>query len=117
MIKFSNVKINLFKSPYGSLIGNGTVNVANILEVKFKLMKGPKGIFASLPSTKGEKDGKTVYYNDVKIVNQEDYFEFQNVVKDAYDQMTGIKKSNPKVQEEESFQANQMNEYDEDIPF
>jgi len=86
---FTNMKIVPLKMKHDVIVANGTVLVAGTVEVKFTMMRGPKGLFASLPGRKDPtgkvdpKTGKPVYYNDVKIPDKEDYMGFQKMAQDA----------------------------------
>lgn len=91
---FSNVEVRKLDNA-GKLKGTGKVLVANTLEVKFRVMEGPTGLFAALPSTKG-KDGK--YYNEVFIPDETTRKLFQEVVLEAYQANTSsAPKSKPKT--------------------
>ena len=80
---FSNLKVFSIKNPSGTLVGNGSVDVAGVVNVRFTIVKGQKGVFVSLPSRPGKKpdeNGKTIYYKDVKILNEDLEAELQNLV-------------------------------------
>lgn len=89
---FSNMKIFPNKSSHPVIKGNGTVTVSGVVEVKFTVMNGSNGIFASLPARKGNKpdeNGKIPWYPDVKIPNEDLYHEFQNLVKSEWASVSG----------------------------
>lgn len=89
---FTEMKIFPLKQPIRNLVGNGEVLVSGTVLVKFTVLRGSKGIFASLPSQAGKKpddDGKIPYYPQVKIPNDDLYNEFQNLVKATFEKLTG----------------------------
>ena len=76
---FTNVRI--FPVSVGNIKANGKVVVAGVVEVSFKIIEGKNGLFASLPSTKGKDDN---YYQDVKLLDKDNYESFQKTVLEAY---------------------------------
>jgi hypothetical protein len=119
---FSNMKIFLLKTKHDVIVANGTVLVGGTVEVKFTMMKGPNGLFASLPGRKDPKGavnpetGKPVYYSDVKIPNKEDYAGFQKMAQDATKKALGVGTTpKPKAALGEENQAPSVN--NDDCPF
>jgi DNA-binding cell septation regulator SpoVG len=110
---FTNVKLFPLKTPAGNLLANGSVLVSGTVEVKFTIMKGSKGLFASLPARKGNKpdeNGRVPWYPEVKIPSEELYQEFQTVVKSEYTKLVGGDNGN-------TGEHNQDPGYTDDIPW
>lgn len=109
---FSQMKVFPLKKAHPTILGNGSVLVAGVVEVKFTIMKGPKGPFASLPARKGDqKDpetGKDKYYPDVRILDGELYKEFQKLALDAFN--SGGKKTGQKA-------SGEQNQWDDGVGF
>lgn len=83
---FSSVKVFPMKTKHPTILANGSVVVGGVMEVRFTVMKGTKGVFASLPARKGTKpddNGKIPWYPEVKILSDELHKEFQDLVRDA----------------------------------
>jgi hypothetical protein len=80
---FSDIKVFPNKSNHPVVKGNGSVLIGGLVEVRFTIMQGKNGIFASLPAEKGSKPddtGKIPYYPRVRIPNKDLYGEFQTLV-------------------------------------
>lgn len=100
MATFTDIKI--FKAgqnaPKG-ILANGSCLVAGVVEIKFALREGPRGVFASLPSVKSNKKnpetGKDIYYPQVRFPDEETYSQFQKVVKDAFEASKSGQSSQP----------------------
>ena len=103
MSNFSNMKLFLMKSPTSALLGSGTVTVVDLLELKFNILKGKNGVFASLPAKKSTKDEK--WYPEVKFLDKKIYEEFQQLVSMEYNNTTKSKSSKaaPAPKKEEDF--------------
>jgi hypothetical protein len=114
---FSNMDITPLAKPMGTLIANGSVDMGNMVKIRFTVIKGPKGVFASLPARKGTKpdaQGKIPWYPEVKIINDELYNEFQSLVKkELAKKLSEGKSGNSKKAGEEK----QSSPYDDDAPF
>jgi hypothetical protein len=87
---FSNFKMTAIKANEGSkLLASGSVTISHAIEVKFVMMMGPKGPFASLPAQQGKKPdkdtGKIEWYPQVKILEKDMYAEFQKLAREAYE--------------------------------
>ena len=88
---FTQLKLFPLKQPIKNLVGNGEVLVQGTVLVKFTVLRGAKGIFASLPSQAGKKvdeNGKIPYYPQVKIPNDDLYQEFQKMVRDEFNRLS-----------------------------
>lgn len=120
---FSNMKVIPLKTKHDVIIANGTVLVGGTVEVRFTMMKGPRGLFAALPSRKDPKGvvdpktGKPVYYSDVKIPDKEDYIGFQRMALEATKKAlgVGITSSEPKTSLGEENQVSTID--DNNVPF
>jgi hypothetical protein len=119
---FSNMKVFPLKTKHDVIVANGTVLVGGTVEVKFTMMKGSKGLFAMLPGRKDPKGavdpktGKPVYYNDVKIIDKEDYIGFQKMAQEATKKMLGVGVTpKPKTALGEENQVPPVD--DSDVPF
>lgn len=113
---FSNLEINPLNKPLGTLIANGSVDINNVVKIRFSVIKGPKGVFASLPAIKGKKQdaqGKDVWYPQVKILSDDLYNELQALVKKGLAKALAEGKSGGKKAGEEK----QTSPYDDDAPF
>ena len=91
---FSELKVNALNTPINNLVGNGSVVIGGLVNVRFTIVKGAKGVFASLPSRKGNKPdetGKIPYYPEVSIVDKGMYEEFQQIVKKEFAKLLGAK--------------------------
>ncbi len=66
-----SAKVNLVKSSQGSLRAFATLVIDGLIEVNgFRIVEGSKGLFVSVPQTKGAKpndDGKDQYFDDVRF--------------------------------------------------
>ena len=91
---FTNIKVFPLKTQHKTIVANGSCDVAGVMNVKFTVMKGPKGVFASLPGRYSDKDdpttGKKVWYSDVKLIDKEVYAEFQKIVVEATKSALGV---------------------------
>lgn len=87
-MSITNLEIKKFSSPKGNMLGTGKVTIANTIEVNFTIIKGAKGIFASLPSHKGKnkETGDPQWYTDVRFTQDDDYSKFQSEVRKHFDQ-------------------------------
>jgi hypothetical protein len=95
MSAFSKMKIFPMKKtiPNSNLLGNGSVTIADTVQVRFSVRKGPKGPFATFAAQKGKKpdaQGKDIWYPEVKIVDDKLYSEFQTLVRTEYDKALGL---------------------------
>jgi len=91
MSDFTDVKVFPLKQRAGNLLANGNATVG-VVQFKFTVLEGSKGIFASLPARKGKKpgeDGNIPWYPEVKILGEEPYAEFQKAVREAYTKAMG----------------------------
>lgn len=91
MSNFTDIKVFPLKQRAGNLLANGTAT-NGVVQFKFTVLEGSKGVFASLPARKGTKpgdDGKIPWYPEVKILGEEPYAEFQKAVRDAYSKAMG----------------------------
>ena len=89
---FSNIEITPLKSQMGKMLAHGKLLVSGVIEVKFTVIEGTKGVFANLPSKKGKKNdenGKAIWYSDVKFPNKDVYDEFQQLIKSEYGKTVG----------------------------
>ena len=88
---FSNLKLNPLNKPAGKLLAGGEVLIGGVVAVRFNVLQGSKGVFASLPSRKtnkqDEKTGKDIYRAEVKIPDKALYEEFQSIVQKAWAEM------------------------------
>lgn len=65
-----SVRVNLIKNPQGKTKAFANIIVGDIMEVcGFKIVEGSRGLFVSAPQTKGEKDGGTVWYDNVRFLD------------------------------------------------
>lgn len=109
---FTNVQVTPLKNPTGNMKAHGVFTVAGLVDIRFTVIEGAKGIFASLPArkaTKPDAEGKFPWYPDVKITDEDAYKTFQNVVKAQYVKAVG----NSTVVGEE----NQDKPFDDGLPF
>lgn len=89
---FSNFKIYTVNNPTGNLRAHGSTVVAGVVRVKFSILEGKNGLFASFPAQKGKKpddNGKPVYYPDVIIEDDEVKANFQQLAVQAYKDNAG----------------------------
>ena len=91
---FSNIKLWNFDSPRNSTLGSGTVLIANAVQIRFMVIQGKYGPFASLPSreaTNGAVDdnGRKKRYYDIAFPDKETYKEFQAYVVQAWNDKVG----------------------------
>jgi DNA-binding cell septation regulator SpoVG len=94
---FSNIRIFLVTSPKaGSLLANGSCVVAGTINVKFSVMKGPKGNFAAFPSQLVEKDGEKKYYPHMNLLDDTTKEQFQTAVIEAFDAVSAAGPVAPK---------------------
>lgn len=103
------------QKPAGTLVANGSVDIGGLVTVRFTVIKGEKGVFASLPARKGNKadaSGKIPWYPDVKILNEDLYAEFQSMVKKEFAKKLSMGKAPPKSKAGEENQVQ-----DEDAPW
>lgn len=87
---FSDVQLWPVKAAAGNLLANGKVTMHGTVEVRFQVVKGSKGPFASLPARKSnikDESGKEKWFPEVRILNDELYTEFQNLVKNTYENL------------------------------
>jgi DNA-binding cell septation regulator SpoVG len=90
---FTNMKITPLKDTSGRMKAHGVVTVAKVVEVRFTVLMGNNGIFASLPSRRGNKPdetGKYPWYPDVKITDDKQYQTFQDMVRKSYAKALGL---------------------------
>ena len=75
-------------NPAGSnMVGSGSCDVGGLVNMKFTIIKGSKGVFGSLPSVKGNKpdaEGKTPWYPQIRLLTDELYGEFQQLVQKEF---------------------------------
>lgn len=112
---FANMEIYPLSKPAGTLVANGSVEIGGLVKVRFTVIKGEKGVFASLPARKGNKpdsNGKIPWYPDIKILNEDLYTEFQTMVKKEFAKRLGAGKAAPKAKTGEENQT-----YGSDEPF
>jgi DNA-binding cell septation regulator SpoVG len=84
---FSDIQIWPIKTEKGTLLASGKVTVYGTISLRFQVIKGSNGPFASLPARKGtvkDESGKEKWYPEVRILDDALYEEFQKVVKEAY---------------------------------
>jgi hypothetical protein len=112
---FSNIKVFPMKKKHPTILANGSVVVGGVVEVRFTVMKGTKGVFASLPARKGTKPddtGKIPWYPEVKILSDELNKEFQDLVRQTLkDQLAGNQVTKP------AKAAGESNQYNDEIPY
>jgi DNA-binding cell septation regulator SpoVG len=116
---FSNIKVFPLKKSHPSIVANGSVLVAGVVEVKFTVLKGSNGIFAKFPAKKGAKpdeNGKDVWYPEVKIVNEDLFKEFQSLVQNELKKSSGAGGSQVTKNAKKAGEENQT-EYTDGIPF
>jgi DNA-binding cell septation regulator SpoVG len=116
---FSNMKLWANQNQTGSLLGSGSVVVNGIVEVKFRVLMGTKGVFASLPAQKSNKkneQGKDIWFQDVRFLTEELYTEFQNLVKSEWKKVGTIGKSNSQVNKN-SQNAGEEDQTGDNLPF
>jgi hypothetical protein len=83
---FSQWVVYLNKSDKQSnFLANGSVVVAGTIKCKFKIMKGPKGIFAAFPSEMVEKDGQKTFYPQMNLLDDTTKELFQTEALAAYE--------------------------------
>lgn len=86
---FSNIKIHKVNNPKGNLLAYGSVLVAGVVQIKFSVMNGQNGPFASFPAQKSNKtdeNGKVIYYPDVSIKDKEVWNQWQQLAVKAYNE-------------------------------
>lgn len=82
---FTDWEVRILQKPAGSLLANGKVTIAGTVRVAFSIIKGPKGVFAGLPTKMVEKNGEKNYYPEVKIPDQTTYAQFQTEALAAFE--------------------------------
>lgn len=89
--QFSEIKIWPAKEGLGKLRANGEVLISGTVRVKFQVIEGKDGVFASLPRVRGKDtpEGEARYYQQVLIPDKELYNEFQALVQKAYIETKG----------------------------
>lgn len=100
---FTDCQVFVLSKPAGTLLGNGSVTVGGLVNLRFTIIKGEKGVFASLPAHKGNKpdaNGKIPWYPDIKILNEDLYNEFQALVKKEFAKKLSSKPTGPAAGEE-----------------
>jgi DNA-binding cell septation regulator SpoVG len=86
MEQFTNLKVFKNKTDHPTVKGNGSVIVGGVVEVKFTILSGSKGLFVALPSrTYKDRDGNTKRANDVSIPDKATYTSFQKMVIEAFE--------------------------------
>jgi len=111
MSEITDVKVFPLKKRAGNLLANGNAR-CGVVEFKFTVLEGSKGVFASLPARQGKQpddEGKIPWYPDVKILGEDPYKAFQKLVKEAYVKATGG--------QDNAGEQNQGEGYADDIPF
>jgi DNA-binding cell septation regulator SpoVG len=92
---FTNLKVTPLKNKESSTKASGIVTVSNVLEVRFTISSGKNGLWVKLPQHsfqfKNKETGKeeTKYVRDVKIVDEELYKSFQELVIAEYNRIEG----------------------------
>lgn len=83
---FSNFKVWPVKAQTGNFLANGKVVVAGTIQCNFKIMKGPKGIFAAFPSEKVQKEGsqEVSYFPHMNLLDDTTKELFQTEALAAY---------------------------------
>ena len=119
MSSFSDCKLFTIKNPTGTMVGSGSIVLNNLVRISFTIIKGAQGIFASLPATKGNKpdeNGKIPWYPQVKLLTEELYAEFQNIVKKEFAKVLGAG-SVPKSKPAPPIGEEPQKDYDDGYPF
>jgi DNA-binding cell septation regulator SpoVG len=87
---FTQFQVFINKSDKQSnFLANGSVVVAGTIKCKFKVMKGPKGIFAAFPSEKVQKEGSEdiQYYPQMNLLDDTTKELFQTEAIAAYNEV------------------------------
>lgn len=67
---------------------NGIVTLDEVMNVKFTVFKGPKGLFVGFPGKYGEKvdpkTGKKPWYSDVQVTDENFREELSKAILNAY---------------------------------
>jgi DNA-binding cell septation regulator SpoVG len=93
------------------ILANGSFLLEKAVQVKFSVIKGPKGPFVGFPGKTVEKDGKKTFYADVSVVDKAFSNELTSAVMKAYNDKTGNKFSQGDSPEPTSQTA------DDEVPF
>jgi len=88
MSNIGDVQVKAIKNPKGNLVGSGSCVVGGLVRINFTVIKGSKGLFASLPqrSYQDKQTGKTQYVNEVSLPDTNLYNEFQKAVVKAFEE-------------------------------
>jgi len=90
---FSNIKVWPLKKEHRTLKANGSVIIANAVEVRFTVMHGKNGDFVRLPNRQQEKVNaetgikQTEYYDQVRCLNKELSQQLNEIVLAEYQQV------------------------------
>lgn len=117
---FSNIKVFPMKTKHPTILANGSVVVGGVVEVRFTVMKGTKGVFASLPARKGTKPddtGKIPWYPEVKILSDELHKEFQDLVRAELKNRLGGGTGTTQVTKNAKTSGEEDQSYDDGIRF
>lgn len=101
---FSDIKIWPVNFNNSNMKANGSVKIANAVEVRFRLIEGRNGMFASLPQREGTVTDKETgektkkYFNEVFIEDEDLRQELNDLAAEAYNrvkQSDGSRKNTP----------------------
>jgi DNA-binding cell septation regulator SpoVG len=113
---FTNFRVFKKEAAGTKVRGDGTFTVGGVLEVRFVVIEGPKGLFLSLPSERWKgKDGGLKYSWRAKIIDVE---MFRDVEKHIIERLSTAKFWEKKPQENEEAAKEAEIEFPEsELPF
>lgn len=92
-MEITETRISLVKSSKSSLVGFAAITLDNELVIKgIKIIEGNKGLFVSMPSSKGSDDK---YYDDVFPLTGDLRNHINDTVLDAYEEEAAGNKKKP----------------------
>lgn len=86
-----NIQMTVFSEPKGNIYGYGSF-ISGLVEIRFKLVMGRDGLFASLPTSRGktpDPTGRYPYFPEVKFLDEAEYINFQSEILAEYNKQIG----------------------------
>lgn len=91
---FTDVRI--WPTNHKTIKANGSVVVAGVVKVNFKVQEGSKGLWVTMPSHKSkDKEGKEQWYNDVFLVEEDHRKALQELAISEYNKKVSNPESAP----------------------